>query len=252
MAPRRKNAVYSMQIERGSPMRAKAAAIAEPEIVVVPAGAEPIRRLSLHDQVATRVRDMIIEGGLEPGSRINEGALGASLGVSRTPLREALKTLAGEGLIDFVPARGAIVRKLTPQAVASTLEVMAALEALAGRLACARAGDAGISGVRRIHDRMLSLYARRKRLEYYKLNQAIHTEIVRLAANPELATVHGVMQARLKRIRFLGNSGPENWAAAVAEHEEMIVALEARNGEALAEVLTRHMENSWARVKDVI
>jgi DNA-binding GntR family transcriptional regulator len=233
-------------------MRAKAATVVEPEIAVVPAGAEPIRRLSLHDQVATRVRDMIIEGGLEPGSRINEGALGASLGVSRTPLREALKTLAGEGLIDFVPARGAIVRKLTPEAVASTLEVMAALEALAGRLACARASDAGIAGVRRIHDRMLSLYARRKRLEYYKLNQAIHTEIVRLARNPELATVHGVMQARLKRIRFLGNSGPENWAAAVAEHEEMIVALEARKGEALAEVLTRHMENSWARVKDVI
>jgi DNA-binding GntR family transcriptional regulator len=233
-------------------MRAKAAAVAEPEIVVVPAGAEPIRRLSLHDQVATRVRDMIIEGGLEPGSRINEGALGASLGVSRTPLREALKTLAGEGLIDFVPARGAIVRKLTPEAVASTLEVMAALEALAGRLACARATDADIAGVRRIHDRMLSLYARRKRLEYYKLNQAIHTEIVRLAGNPELAGVHGVMQARLKRIRFLGNSGPENWAAAVAEHEEMIVALEARNGEALAEVLSRHLENSWARVKDVI
>ena len=233
-------------------MRAKAATVVEPEIAVVPAGAEPIRRLSLHDQVATRVRDMIIEGGLEPGSRINEGALGASLGVSRTPLREALKTLAGEGLIDFVPARGAIVRKLTPEAVASTLEVMAALEALAGRLACARASDAGIAAVRRIHDRMLSLYARRKRLEYYKLNQAIHTEIVRLARNPELATVHGVMQARLKRIRFLGNSGPENWSAAVAEHEEMIVALEARKGEALAEVLTRHMENSWARVKDVI
>ena len=233
-------------------MRAKAATLAEPEEAVVPPGTEPIRRLTLHHQVAARVRDMIIEGDLEPGSRINEGALGASLGVSRTPLREALKTLAGEGLIDFVPARGAIVRRLTPQAVASTLEVMAALEALAGRLACPRATDADVAGVRRIHDRMLSLYARRKRLEYYKLNQQIHTEIVRLSGNPELATVHGVMQARLKRIRFLGNSGPENWANAVAEHEEMIVALEARNGAALAEVLTRHMENSWARVKDVI
>jgi DNA-binding GntR family transcriptional regulator len=232
-------------------MPAKPASV-EVEETAVPAGTEPIRRLTLHHQVATRVRDMIIEGQLEPGSRINEGALGASLGVSRTPLREALKTLAGEGLIDFVPARGAVVRKLTPEAVASTLEVMAALEALAGRLACLRATDADIAGVRRIHDRMLSLYARRKRLDYYKLNQQIHTEIVRLSGNPELATVHGVMQARLKRIRFLGNSGPENWAAAVAEHEEMIVALEARNGSALSDVLARHMDKSWARVKDVI
>jgi DNA-binding GntR family transcriptional regulator len=233
-------------------MRAKAATVAEPEEAVVPPRTEPIRRLTLHDQVATRVRDMIIEGELEPGSRVNEGALGASLGVSRTPLREALKTLAGEGLIDIVPARGAIVRKLTPEAAAAMLEVMAALEALAGRLACERASNADIQGVRCIHDRMLSLYARRKRLEYYKLNQQIHTEIVRLSGNPELSTVHGVMQARLKRVRFLGNSGPENWALAVAEHDEMIAALEARNGAALAEVLTRHMENSWARVKDVI
>lgn len=232
-------------------MRAKAATVAELD-AVVPAGPEPIRRLTLHHQVATRVRDMIIEGELEPGSRINEGALGASLGVSRTPLREALKTLAGEGLIDIVPARGAIVRKLTPEAAAAMLEVMAALEALAGRLACVRASDADILGVRRIHDRMLNLYARRKRLDYYKLNQAIHTEIVRLSGNAELATVHGVMQARLKRVRFLGNSGPANWASAVAEHDEMIAALEARNGTALAEVLARHMENSWARVKDVI
>ncbi len=234
-------------------MPAKPAIVAaEPEVAVVPAGPEPIRRLSLHDQVATRVRDMIIEGELEPASRINEGALGASLGVSRTPLREALKTLAGEGLIDFVPARGAVVRKLTPEAAAAMLEVMAALEALAGRLACVRATDTEIAGVRRIHDRMLSLYARRKRLEYYKLNQQIHTEIVRLSGNAELAAVHGVMQARLKRIRFLGNSGPDNWAAAVSEHEEMIVALDARNGKGLGEVLTRHMENSWVRVKDVI
>ncbi len=60
------------------------------------------------------------------------------------------------------------------------------------------------------------------------------------------------MQARLKRIRFLGNSDPENGAAAVAEHDDMIAALETRNGAALADVLTRHMDNSWARVKDVI
>ncbi|MFM9846664.1 MAG: FCD domain-containing protein [Hyphomicrobiaceae bacterium] len=85
-----------------------------------------------------------------------------------------------------------------------------------------------------------------------KLNQRIHTEIVRLSGNPELSTVHGVVQARLKRVRFLGNSGPETWAAAVAEHEKMIAALEARNGAALAEVLTRHMENASVRVKDVI
>ena len=71
----------------------------------------PITRRTLHDEVLERVRDMIIEGRLAPGSRVNESALGQALGVSRTPSREAIKTLASEGLLEAVPARGAAVRR---------------------------------------------------------------------------------------------------------------------------------------------
>src|SRR3954463_11258924 len=137
----------------------------------------PIVRHSLHDELVGRIRDMIIEGQLEPGSRIHEGQLGQALGVSRTPLREALKFLASEGLIDLVPGRGANVRALTPRDVRNMLEVLIALETLGGRLACRDATDAQIADVRRMHDRMMEFYQRRKRLEYYKLNQAIHTAI---------------------------------------------------------------------------
>src|SRR4051794_41121382 len=126
---------------------------------------------------------MIIEGQLAPGSRIHEGQLGQALGVSRTPLREALKYLASEGLIDLVPGRGAVVRQLTPQDVRDMLAVLIALETLAGRLACRNATEAQIAGVRKTHDRMMDFYSRRKRLEYYKLNQAIHTAIVNLSGN---------------------------------------------------------------------
>ena len=72
-----------------------------------------ITRRTLHDEVLERVRDMIIEGRLEPGQRINEGQVGAQLGVSRTPMREAIKTLASEGLVEILPAKGAVVRKFT-------------------------------------------------------------------------------------------------------------------------------------------
>ena len=100
-----------------------------------------ITNRSLHDQVVSKVRDLIIEGTLEPGSRIDEARLIDELGVSRTPFREALRTLAAEGLVIIRPSKGAVVRKLTPQDVFSMLEVLAHLEKLAGKLTCERASD---------------------------------------------------------------------------------------------------------------
>ena len=106
-----------------------------------------IERPTLHSAVVSRLRDMITEGQLPPGVRIHEGQLGKQLGVSRTPLREALKVMASEGLVDLVPSRGALVRNLTPKDVKDMLAVLAALEELAGRLACSNATDEVIAEV---------------------------------------------------------------------------------------------------------
>ena len=215
-----------------------------------PAG--PIVRRTLHDEVVSRVRDMIIEGVLAPGTRIHEGQIGARLGISRTPLREARKALASEGLVDLVPSRGAVVHRFSPKDVEDMLTVLGTLEALAGRLACAHATDEQIREMRRLHDEMMRLYERGDRLDYFKTNQSIHSAFIRLSGNGALVYVHELLQARLKRIRFIGHEGPEKWAAAVAEHEEMIQSLEARDGDRLAAALTGHMSEAWRRVKDVI
>ena len=219
-------------------------------------GTEPIARLilrqTLHEQVAERLRDLIIEGHLAPGSRINEAALVEMLGVSRTPLREAMRTLAGEGLIDIRPSRGSVVRRLTPDDVFGMLQVLAELEKLAGRLTCERATDTELAELLAIHRAMMAYYAERDRLPYYKLNQSIHTQIARFSRNPTLIDVQGNIQARLKRIRFLGNRGADSWARAVAEHEEMAAALALRDGTRLGAVLSRHLMNTWDRVQDVI
>ena len=212
----------------------------------------PVNRRPLHDELVERIRDMIIEGQLAPLTRIHEGQLGDALGVSRTPLREALKFLASEGLLELVPGRGAIVRKLTPKDVRDMLDVLGAIETLGGRLACRNASDAEIAGLRRVHDEMIALYRARNRLEYYRRNQAIHSGIAQLSGNALLASMHQVIQARLKRIRFIGNEEPRKWAGAVAEHEEMIVALEARDEARLAAVIARHLEETWSRVVDKV
>lgn len=213
---------------------------------------EAIQRQSLHEQVAGRIRDMIIEGVLEPGTRINEAELIRQLGVSRTPLREALRTLAAEGLVEIQPSRGSRVRRLTREDVFSMLEVLAELERLAGRLTCERASDHEIAEVLALHEEMLRHYEKRDRLPYYKLNQEIHARIAALSQNAMLVEIQRNIQSRLKRIRFIGNRSPQAWGDAVAEHREMAAALAARDGERLGNTLSRHLMNTWERVRDVV
>ncbi len=215
-------------------------------------GHGPIRRTALHDTLVNHLRDMIIEGILEPGSRLHEGQLGEQLGVSRTPLREAIKFLASEGLVELVPSRGAVVKRFGAKDVQDMLIVLRNLEELAGKLACRLASDDEIIQMRALHDEMIDRYRAADRLQYYKLNQEIHTGIVRLAKNATLSEMHQMLQTRLKRIRFIGHEGAEKWAAAVAEHEEMVKALEARDEDRLSEVLGRHLGNAWERVRSAV
>ena len=181
---------------------------------------------------------------------MNEGQIGAQLGVSRTPLREAIKFLASEGLVELVPSRGAIVKSFGAKEVHDMLEVIRMLEQQAGIQACKTASDQDIARLRAVHDEMIACYARKDRLAYYKLNQDIHTAIVALVDNGALSEVHGRLQTRLKRIRFIGHEGPERWSKAVAEHEEIIAALEARDPERLSAILGQHLTLAWERVKD--
>ena len=211
-----------------------------------------ITNRSLHDQVAGRIRDLIIEGTLEPGSRIDEAHLIEELGVSRTPFREALRTLAAEGLVIVRPSKGSIVRKLTPEDVFSMLEVLANLEKLAGELACERASAEEIDALVDVHERMMECYRARDRMPYYKLNQEFHSRLAELSKNTTLQDMQANIQARLKRIRYIGNQKPESWAGAVADHEEMVAALKDRDGKRLGDAMSDHLGRTWERVKDSI
>ena len=208
----------------------------------------PIAWRSLHETVTARLRDLIVEGHLPEGTRIIEKQLCEKLQVSRTPLREAFKVLAVEGLIEIQPNRGAIVSRIGAREARDMLTVISRMEALAGELACANATDAEIAGVRAMHDRMMDLFAKRERMLYFGVNQSIHLEIVRIARNDVLRAMHAQLHARMKRIRFRGNDIPHNWAAAVADHEKIIAALEARDGPRLGALLQRHLDDSWDRL----
>ena len=161
---------------------------------------------SLHDEVLSRLRDSIVEGRLTPGARVPERELCAELGVSRTPLREALKVLAAEGLVELFPNRGARVRQFTAKDVREFFELLAALESAAGRLACSRITNAEISAIERLHYEMYGHYMRRELPSYFRLNQAIHASIVAAARNDSLKNSHDGLTGRMRQFRYSANT----------------------------------------------
>ncbi len=197
--------------------------------------------LTLHAQVAQQLRQMLVENRIAPGAKLNERELCALLKVSRTPLREAIKMLAAEGLVDLLPNRGAVAVSLSENDVFNTFEVMAGLESLSGSLAAQRITDAELNEVKAKHFEMLAAYTRRDLPGYYRLNAQIHAAINLAAKNPVLAATYAQVNARLQALRFRSNQDEEKWQSAVQEHEQMLLALARRDSVGLAAILHAHL-----------
>lgn len=206
-----------------------------------PSPAAAIDRQGLASAVTMRLRDMIVEGQLPAGSRLNERVLCEQLMVSRTPLREAFNVLAGEGLIELLPNKGAQVADMSIADIEQTFEVLGALEALSGELACQRIGDAEVAAIRALHLEMEAAHARRDLAVYYKLNHAIHNRINASAGNAVLTSTYLQLNARLQMLRFRSNFNQDKWDAAMQEHSAMLDALDRRDGAALRSILAAHL-----------
>lgn len=207
-----------------------------------------IPRTALHEQVADRLRKMLVENRIAPGAKLNERELSEVLNVSRTPLREAIKMLAAEGLVELVPNRGAIALQLSESDVLHSFEVMAGLEGLSGELAATRITEAELAEIRALHFEMMAAYTRRDLPAYYRLNAAIHRAINAAAKNPVLIATYERVNARLQALRFKSNQDEEKWKHAVREHAQMIDALAARDAAGMRTVLVAHLH----RKRDVV
>lgn len=202
-----------------------------------------IPRAALHEQVAYRLRELLVEGAIAPGAKLNERELALQLNVSRTPLREAIKMLAAEGLVELLPNRGAVAVSLNEQGVRNTFEVMAGLEGMSGELAAQRISEAQLTEIKALHFQMLAAHARRDLSTYYRINAQIHRAINTAANNDVLTTTYSQVNARLQALRFRSNQDEAKWSRAVAEHGQMIEALTRRDGAALKAVLVQHLHH---------
>jgi DNA-binding GntR family transcriptional regulator len=208
---------------------------------ISPEQLSPVPRQQLHDTVVDHLRRFIVEGVLEAGRKLNERELCETLGISRTPLREALKVLASEGLIEISPNRGASVSKMSEAELRETFELMSGLEAFSGELACERITAAEIAEIKALHYAMLACRAQNDLAGYYSRNQAIHDKINEAARNSALRQTYIAVNRRLQALRFRSNFETPKWDRAIHDHSEMLEALDARDGKRLAAILRQHL-----------
>lgn len=224
-------------------MTNKITQIAEPAVVSGPGDGG---RKGSH--VAARIREMIIQDELPPGAPVRERALSERLQVSRTPLREAIKILSAEGLVEVQPHRGAVVANPSNDELRGLVELLGVLEAYAGELACRHRTEADLQELRLLQNEMEQAFARDDRLGYFRCNQAIHVRIVRASRNRSLIQHHEVANARLYRARYICNLRTRRWTSALQEHEEILEALEARDEARIASILRNHVLRAWDKM----
>jgi len=206
-----------------------------------PPGIRPVQRSYLHDDVARAIRGLIQSGELRPGERIHEVALADRFGISRTPLREAIKILATEGLLELLPNRGARVASISEDEIDEMLEVIAGLEAMGSEFACQRATDSELGAIAALHDRMADAYSRRDHLDYFELNRQIHEAIIAASRNTTLRTVYATLSGRVQRARYVAHKTEAQWQDAMDDHERMMDLLRLRDGEGLARLMRAHV-----------
>ncbi|MDN0083913.1 GntR family transcriptional regulator [Crenobacter sp. SG2305] len=202
----------------------------------------------MYAATAARLREMILEGELAPGEHIDEKALCEQFDISKTPLREALKTLVTEGHVTHRQHMGFRVAPIDQEEIASIFEVLHGLEETAGRFAAERITANELAKLESLHRQMEVFHHDGKRSAYYRINQEVHQLIVDATGNQVLANLYSSLMSKIHRARGIANADVFRWKESLEEHAAIIVALSARDGEQLARLLREHSEHTAKEV----
>jgi DNA-binding GntR family transcriptional regulator len=201
-------------------------------------------RAGLHAQAATRLRALIVRGDLSPGQPLLETDLSEALGVSRTPLREALRQLASEGLVELRLNRSAIVAPLRREELTELFEALSGIERCAAELAAARITARDVEQLEALQLRIEWHRERGEMREYFEINQQIHRAIVGFARNGVLKATHDALLPRAERARFFGLSVLGRWDESVRDHQEILAALRGGDGDRAGTLLGHHVRRT--------
>ncbi|TVR10982.1 MAG: GntR family transcriptional regulator [Salinarimonadaceae bacterium] len=208
----------------------------------------PVATELLHEKVAARLRSMIIDEVLPPLMRVPEKELCQQLGISRTPLREALKILASEGLVELTPNRGATITDPTPELLAEKFEAVSALEGLAARLVCKRAKKSQIDKLKSKNDEMIKFFNENDVPRYFRCNIEFHQLLVSFCGNPTVIEMHGKTLMHLVRARFRSKLAAQLKRNYIDEHIELMEAILSRDPDEAERLAREHNEHIADRV----
>jgi DNA-binding GntR family transcriptional regulator len=207
---------------------------------------------TLPEKIANQLRRDILRGKLMPGDSLKERDKAADLGVSRTPMREAIRIIALEGLITLRPSRSPIVAMPDVKAVTDDVEVLLSVEKLSGKLACERATDADIDGIAAITQHMGDNFDTMDSLGMFEIDMSFHSAIAKASHNKPLAEIHDRFLARLWRTRFLSAVKRRNRASVIEHHTAILAALRARDTVAIDAAIGTHLDRLTEDIGDVI
>jgi len=211
-----------------------------------------LERKTLAERVADELRDLVLLEKFAPGANIHERETAQALGVSRTPLRESLRILAAEGLIDIEPNRPPKVANPSIAELGSLLEVQGVLEALAGELACQHADESAISNIVDIEATMRSASEKSDPLAFFQLDMKFHSLIVAASANQPLIQTHQLYNARLWRARFISSRQRVNRPGTLEQHALIVQSLTDRNKKACAKALKNHLRAGYLNIESAL
>ncbi len=208
------------------------------------------------EKVYDAVKDLAVDYRFKPGERVNEVELAARLGVSRTPVREALNRLSRDGFMNFVPNRGFYARDITPEGVQELYELRAAIERAAFRLACERGSDAEIAEIAAIWETHNGLTNADTDAEpdwgkVAEADEAFHVGIIRLAKNERMLHALDMVNSLIRFFRRIDLESSRRRGNTYGEHAAIIDCLKQRDGERGGELIERHITLSSAHAVDV-
>lgn len=215
----------------------------------------------LSEDIADSIRAAIIKGEFKPGEKISEGDLSESMGISRTPLREAFRKLENEGFIEIIPRKGAVVTGIVPAEVNDLYEIKGTLEGLAARLAVANLKEKDIERLEKINKELKDLIDNNDLEAFYRAHTRFHEGFVKLSGNRRLIQMIANLNDHFKRFGIVSLTFPGQYENAIKQHGEIIQAFKNRDEKVVEEkvrtnvmtggrVLVKHLQKEEERRRE--
>lgn len=208
-----------------------------------------LKKSIYHVQIADMLRDMIMTGEIREGDKIKENELCSSMGVSKTPLREALRVLSVEGLIELVPNRGAFVTRPEFTEIREMFDIMVLLEGFCARSACEKMDQKDFSLLEKLHGQLEQKFASDDQEGYIQINNQYHSLVQELAGNRSLNQIIDGLRKRVLLYRFQSLTAQGRMDESIQEHRELLEIFRKRNHKKAEVLMQNHLKKQLAALE---